>query len=233
MVSNGWHFPKLYNRLLPFRESLTGITFSLDGASQSTHDGLRGQGSYRRLLQAMSVCMAVDLPFTLNMVITRYNQVEVEALVELAARLGAGGVRFGQLMPGGDPDLELTLQERRAVEQRIWALQPAAPLPVVLAPGYYTTELFPCAPLNLEECNVDWQGNINLCCHLSGYGHGSDGVGQLATLNFADALSRLRRLRNRLRLEKETRSNNGEFREEDDFPCLYCYRHFDKATPTI
>lgn len=232
MVSNGWTFPKRYRQLLPFRDALTGLTFSLDGARRSTHDGLRGPGSYRRLLQAMSVCMAVDLPFTLNMVITRYNQTEVEALVELAARLGAGGLRFGPLMPGGDPDLELTLQERRAVEQRILALQRTAPLPVALAPGYYTTELFPCAPLNGDECNIDWQGNVSFCCHLSGYGRGRDGVGRLATLSFAEALSRLRRLRERLRLEKATRSAGGDFRDEDYFPCLYCYRHFGKTTPT-
>jgi MoaA/NifB/PqqE/SkfB family radical SAM enzyme len=40
--SNGWNFRKIYPYLLPFRESLSTITFSLDGATEETHDRLRG-----------------------------------------------------------------------------------------------------------------------------------------------------------------------------------------------
>jgi MoaA/NifB/PqqE/SkfB family radical SAM enzyme len=193
-VSNGWNFPQIYARLLPFRDRLAGITFSLDGASEATHDSLRGKGSYRRLMRAMSVCVVKDLPFTLNMVLTRHNVAEVGALVDLATRLGSRGVRFGHLMPGGNRALEFTLGERQAVEERIGQLRAVTSMPVVLAPGHYTTALFPCGPLNGQEFNVDWHGNITLCCHLSGYGQDAgngDVIGHLGEIGFSEALARL------------------------------------------
>jgi len=36
LVSNGWNFSKIYEALLPYRDRLSGITFSLDGASEET-----------------------------------------------------------------------------------------------------------------------------------------------------------------------------------------------------
>ncbi len=229
LVSNGWNFPHVYSRLLPFRDQLAGITFSLDGATEATHDALRGTGSYRRLLQAISVCVASDLPFSLNMVVTRRNRTELAALAELGAALGARGVRYGPLMPGGDPTLELTLEERRASESAIRALQPGSPIPVALAPGYETDELFPCAPLNLEEFNIDWRGNLTHCCHLSGYADsGTDIVGNLRVLSFSEAWSRLRAANARFIREKQTRQAAGRLSEADRFPCLYCCGYFNK-----
>jgi MoaA/NifB/PqqE/SkfB family radical SAM enzyme len=233
-VTNGWNFPRIYSRLLPYRAQLAGITFSLDGATEATHDVLRGKGSYRRVLQAMSVCVVNALPFTLNMVLTRCNAAEVEALVELAARLGSRGVRFGPLMPTphtGERGLALTLAERRALEQRIRDLQRNALVAVALAPGYYTPELFPCGPLQLQEFNIDWRGQVTLCCHLSGYGERAgdgDVVGHLSAIPFAEALARLQQLQTWFQAQKRARHASGQFQEADYFPCLYCVKHFDK-----
>ena len=105
-------------------------------------------------------------------------------MVSLAERLGSGGVRFGHLMPTYDTaarGLDLSPQERRDVEAEIWGLQKSAAVPVGMAPGYFSeSPFFPCAPLELKEFNLDYRGNLTLCCHLSGYsgsksGHGCHG----------------------------------------------------------
>jgi MoaA/NifB/PqqE/SkfB family radical SAM enzyme len=233
-VTNGWNFPKIYTRLLPFRERLAGITFSLDGARESTHDGLRGKGSYRRLMKAMSVCVVKGLPFAINMVLTRRNAAEMEEMVDLAARLGSLGVRFGELMPTPQSQvrgLELSLTECRAIEARIWRLQRSAPIAVAMAPGYYTEDLFPCGPLQGQEINIDWRGNMTQCCHLSGYDEGAgnrDVAGNLSEITFPEALTRLSEANARLRQEKQARQAAGGLGEADHFPCLYCVRYFDK-----
>ena len=59
-VTNGWNFIEIYEKLRPYRDRLTGITFSLDGAREETHDRIRGKGSYRRVMQAMSVCIVKE-----------------------------------------------------------------------------------------------------------------------------------------------------------------------------
>ena len=167
-VSNGVSFSQIYPLLLEFRQWFTGVTFSLDGAREATHDQIRGKGSYRHVMRAASVSVFKDLPFTLNMVLTRKNQGEVEEMVNLAKRLGSGGVRFGHLMPTPDTarrNLDLSPPERRRVESRIWQLREKASVPVLMAPGYFSNSpFFPCAPLEGEEFNLNSQGNLTLCC---------------------------------------------------------------------
>src|SRR5579883_2522814 len=95
-VTNGWNFPSIAAKLLPYREALSGLTFSLDGATEGTHDEIRGSGSYRRVLRAMCVAFGLRLPFAVNTVISAKNRHELREVIAIAARLGAAALRFGQ-----------------------------------------------------------------------------------------------------------------------------------------
>lgn len=119
--SNGWNFGKLYPQLLPYRDQLRTITFSLDGASASIHDQLRGQGSFQRTLQAMSICFIQQIPFGINMVVTAHNRHELAAMARLATTVGAQALRFGHLMPvplTTDRGWDLAPWERKVVERQ-------------------------------------------------------------------------------------------------------------------
>jgi MoaA/NifB/PqqE/SkfB family radical SAM enzyme len=125
-VSNGASFPRIYRLLVERRSWFLGVTFSLDGAQQETQDRLRGKGSYRSVMRAISICAFKQLPFTFNMVLTAKNCNEIEEMVELAERLGSHGVRFGHLMPTSETalrKLDLTPEQRREVESNIWRLR--------------------------------------------------------------------------------------------------------------
>ena len=191
-VSNGISFPRIYPLLLKHRNWFAGVTFSLDGAREKTHDRLRGKGSYRSVMRAISICAFKELPFTLNMVLTAENRKEIEEMIGLADQLGSGGVRFGHLMPTPETalrKLDLTPEERREVESEIWRLKKTASVPVGMAPGYFSeSPLFPCGPLELEEYNLDYNGNLTLCCQLSGHsgaGSGADVIGNLNEITLA------------------------------------------------
>lgn len=231
LVSNGWNFPKIYSCLLGARPQFQGVTFSLDGARQVTHDRLRGAGSYRRLLQAMSICVARDIPFSINTVITRHSLSELEELLILAAALGSSGVRFGHYLENGRPedgDLVLSPAQREAADACIAKLRTAASISVVQAPGAWTQDLFPCAPLNLAECNVDWRGNVSTCCHLSGAqrnGIAPDTVGNLRDMGMIDAAERLRARIRTLREHKQYLHKAERMAHEDYLPCHYCRRY--------
>ena len=124
-VSNGSQFQYIYPLLLEHRRWFNGVTFSLDGAHQETHDNLRGEGSFRQVLKAASICVVKDF-FTLNMVLTSRNRQDVGAMVESARQLGSRGLRFGHLMPTSDTAaraLDLTPAQRRQTEAEIWQLQ--------------------------------------------------------------------------------------------------------------
>ena len=85
-------------------------------------------------------------------------------MARLAARLGSAGLRFVHLMPTPETavrGLDLSPGERRRVEADIWGLRRTAPIAIDMAPGYFhDAPFFPCAPLELEEFNVDYHGNL-------------------------------------------------------------------------
>ena len=235
-VSNGMNFPHVYPLLLLHRQWFTGVTFSLEGACEETHDMLRGKGSYRHVMQAASICVVKDMPFTFNMVLTAHNRNEVAEMIWLAERLGSGGVRFAHLMPTSETalhGLDLSPQERRKVEAEIWGLQKSAAVPVGMAPGYFSeSPFFPCAPLELKEFNLDYRGNLTLCCHLSGYSgvnQGTDVMGNLDEVGLAEACERFHQNVATYLADKHDKVNRGEFTELDHFPCLYCVKYLDKV----
>jgi MoaA/NifB/PqqE/SkfB family radical SAM enzyme len=235
-VSNGITFPRLYPLLLEHRSRFRGVTFSLDGAREATHDRLRGPGSYRRVMQAASVCIARELPFTFNMVLTAHNRPEVHEMVVLATRLGAAGVRFGWLMPTPDTArhrLDLTPLECREAEAEIRRLRQDAPVAVGLGPGYFSAApFFPCAPLELEEYNLDYRGNLTLCCQLSGYAAGTPGtdvVGNLRDMGLTEALGCFQKRVARYLADKRSRVQSGAFGDLDHFPCWYCVKYLGKV----
>ena len=235
MVSNGWNFQKHYPLLKESRERLSGLTFSLDGAKESTHDRIRGSGSYRRVIQAASLCLFNGIPFTFNMVLTNCNSAETAELVDLAERLGCRGVRFGHLMFTPETaarGLDLSPAERRRVETDIWRLRDRARIPVTMAPGYFAASPnFRCAPLQEDEYNLDYRGNLTLCCQLSGYAGPNtqrDSFGNLHEVSLAEALAGFHQGVVSYLDDKAQRIADRAFSEWDHFPCLYCVKYLGK-----
>lgn len=236
-VSNGASFRRIYRLLVEHRRWFLGVTFSLDGARRETHDRLRGKGSYWSVMRAISICVFKELPFTLNMVLTVQNRKEIEEMVELAERLGSAGVRFGHLMPTPETalrKLDLTPNERREVESEIWQLKKRASIPVGMAPGYYSENaFFPCGPLELEEYNLDYKGNLTLCCQLSGHSgaaYGADIIGNLNEMSLAEACERFRERVTSYLADKQEKINRAQFGQLDHFPCWYCVKYLGKTS---
>lgn len=233
--TNGWNFGESYRQILPYRDQLQVITFSLDGASEATHDRLRGSGSYRRVLQAMSICVVHDLPFTVSMVITAHNRHELAPMAQLAHHLGSRGLRFGHLMPSPITTglgFDLSPWDRKLVEAEVHELRRQLPFPIVMAPGYHTTDLFPCAALHLQEVNIDCAGNLTTCCHLSGHGNDvgtADVIGNLATMSFGTAYAKLQAENERFRQAKRARLSSGAWQDSDFFTCWHCFNEYKKV----
>jgi MoaA/NifB/PqqE/SkfB family radical SAM enzyme len=187
-------------------------------------------------MRAISICAFKELPFTLNMVLTLENREQIGEMVALGERLGSHGVRFGHLMPTpetGLRKLDLTPDARREVESKVWRLKEAAPIPVGMAPGYFSeSPFFPCGPLELEEYNLDYNGNLTLCCQLSGHSgsnQGTDIMANLHDVSLAEACQRFRRRVATYLADKRERVSRGEFGDLDHFPCWYCLKYLGKV----
>ena len=239
-VTNGWHFERVYQTLLENREALHVVAFSLDGPTRETHDFWRGEGSFVRVMRAITRCYMKGIPFLIKTGIRRDTIPLLEQFALLAARLGAGAIHFSHLLPtsaGAEEASGLSLEERAHAEQEIAVLSNIFKMKIGIATGYYNLDPAPpCDALQGANCNVDYRGRLTLCCNLSGYrgaAEETDVVADLTREDFAEGFVRLRRLaaqqleRRRLALQEIAREGS----EADLYtasPCLFCLRSFGK-----
>jgi MoaA/NifB/PqqE/SkfB family radical SAM enzyme len=200
-VTNGWHFERVWPLLAEHRQTVTHVAFSLDGTTRDAHDRWRGQGSFERVVRACSRSWAGKFPFNIKVGIRRDTLPELERFAMCAARLGAEGLSFAHLMPTSSAiadTLALTIEERAAAEREIAQLARIFKMRISVDVGYYNTaRIAPCAPLEGVSANINYRGQLTLCCNLSGFrgAQGNDDiVGDLNQERFDVALRRLQRL---------------------------------------
>jgi hypothetical protein len=158
-------------------------------------------------------------------------------MASLAEQLGSQGVRFGHLMATPETalrKLDLLPKERREAESEIWRLKKSASIPVRIAPGYFSdSPFFSCGPLELEEYNLDYNGNLTLCCQLSGnsgINEGADIIANLNEVSLTEACERFHQRVDTYLVAKREKIKKGAFSELDHFPCWYCLKHVGKTS---
>jgi MoaA/NifB/PqqE/SkfB family radical SAM enzyme len=239
-VTNGWHFERVWPAVAANRETISHVSFSLDGATREAHDRWRGEGSFVRLIRAFSRCRAARLPFVVKVGIRRDTLPHLEQIALFAARMGASSMSFGHVLPtSGEFDRELALDpdDRTAAEQEVAVLASILKMRVTIEVGYFNTDpAAPCSALAGTSCNIDYRGRLSLCCNLSGYRGASEETDIVADLNeesFASGFERLRRIaeeqseRRRVALAEHA----GRNQRPDVYlgsPCLFCLKSFGK-----
>lgn len=108
-------------------------SFSLDGATASTHDAFRGvEGAFERVTQAMEVARQAGMPFQVNCTVSQLNRDELPAIRELAITLGAKTLDLFFLVPVGRgkslQELALSPADTEAVLR--WAFEMDAQGPI-------------------------------------------------------------------------------------------------------
>lgn len=84
------------------------IQLSLDGATASTHDFVRGEGAFQETVNAIRLLVSGGLSERLSIFFTemRHNLQEIPAVLELAEELGIGSVTTGTLVLCGRAALD-------------------------------------------------------------------------------------------------------------------------------
>jgi MoaA/NifB/PqqE/SkfB family radical SAM enzyme len=227
-VSNGQNFPWVYPQIKSFFDQLETITFSLDGATPNSHACLRGDGTFTNLMSAVSICVAKEIPFSFNSVVTAHNVKEIDQLINLAHQLGSSGVRFGQLMltPSAmKHELALTPDMIKTVAEMIEQQKSDGNYPVYLGPGFHTTSLYPCASLQLSELTITCAGQLALCCHLPDHGRSllnHDSKLDLKHVNFREAFMNWQDAVHNYRSAKTRYFNKHGNGFAEHLPCWFC-----------
>jgi MoaA/NifB/PqqE/SkfB family radical SAM enzyme len=239
-VTNGWHFERIWPAVAANRETVTHVSFSLDGPTRETHDRWRGDGSFVRLVRAFARCKAAGLPFIVKLGLRRDTLPLLEQTALFAARMGAASLSFGHNLPtsgAADDDLSLSSEDRTAAEQEIAVLASILKMRVTLEVGYSNLDPEPpCSALAGVSCNVDYRGRLSLCCNLSGYRGAAGDTDVVADLNvegFAGAFERLQEVASaQLARRREALAEAARASTQPDIylgsPCLFCLRSFGK-----
>ena len=240
-VTNGWHFQRVWPVLVEYREAVTHVAFSLDGATREAHDQWRGEGSFARVVRALSRCWANEFPFVLKVGIRRDTASQLEQIALFAARMGAAGLSFAHIMPTSNDIANasaLTLDERAEAEREIALLARIFKMRIGIDVGYYNTELAPpCSALAGASCNLDYRGHLSLCCNLSGFRGGigkEDIVADLGREEFGVAYARLQNLaatQSERRIQELERLNAEGIKPDlvTGSPCLFCLNTLGKT----
>jgi mycofactocin radical SAM maturase len=80
--------------------NLVYIQVSVDGASQSSNDAIRGAGSFRRAMKALDILARRGIEVSINTVLTRLSFPELDKFSHLAASVGAKH-RVSRFRPAG------------------------------------------------------------------------------------------------------------------------------------
>jgi hypothetical protein len=131
----------------------------------------------------------------------------------------------------------LTLDERASAEREIALLARILRMRVGIDVGYVNTDLAaPCSPLGGVSGNINYRGQLSLCCNLSGFRGGRGEEDIVADLNheaFGSALERLQRLaarqseeRRRALVALEAAGAKADL--VTGSPCLFCLRTLGK-----
>jgi MoaA/NifB/PqqE/SkfB family radical SAM enzyme len=242
-LSNGIGLPAWLPTFLSRPERRAGlreVAVSLDGATERTHDAIRGAGTFKRALAGLATLRAAGIPFILLHTITRKSKDELDQLGLVAHHLGAERLIVCHFLPSGRPgataDLDLTSDERHEVEFRLKRLIHALRFEILMAEGYYTpTTDHICSTVELRTLNVDPRGHLTFCCELSNFNGDDraaeerpDFVADLARVSIAEAIELQRRAVEAFRAARLADEAEGKRSEDDKFACRYCIRHFGK-----
>ena len=104
---------------------LNDIQTSLDGATEETHDYIRGTGSFKKTLRRLELLQNNGLSFTISTSINKLNIKEIDGIIELYKKYGATYLYMNPVAPYGRAkeamqDLILNENELKALAYRYY-----------------------------------------------------------------------------------------------------------------
>jgi len=236
-VTNGWSFPKVFPQIAPHvGDSLMAVCFSLDGARAETNDPARGAGTFRRTMQAIALCHARQVPFSLQVVVNTRNAGELEQIAFLGASLGASSVGFGFHQPSPSSvatGLVPSPAEQRRLRGRLRQLAELVNVHLELGAGFGDAPaLMDCSSLAMQVVHVDCFGRLVLCCEVTGLDGEEPGepevVVDLKEVSLSEGLARVAERVAAFRQVRLRDYAGGRLNAADEFACWYCLRKLGK-----
>jgi radical SAM protein with 4Fe4S-binding SPASM domain len=105
--------------------NLRAVGVSFEGPSPHMNDMIRGGGCFLQAEKGIALLEQYNIPFFIDVTLSRLNSSYIDAMCEFAIQKGATGIAFGDLIPSGrgknlKPYLLKPTEEKSCIE-KIWA----------------------------------------------------------------------------------------------------------------
>ncbi|MEA3280020.1 MAG: radical SAM protein [Thermodesulfobacteriota bacterium] len=236
LVSNAFLFEE---KILPLidsavREHFSGICFSLDGATADSHDMLRREGSFEKVIKAIDVCVKENIPLSVKSIVHKENINDITDVACLCASKGVGSLGFVLLTPTPrliSEELMPSPQEYMDVTKYIKGRIIPSFSMVINIEGYADPDykVSFCNPA--QGISIDHEGNFIFCCNLS---HpiagdrpdtfGREFLGNIKEIGIEEGI--IRHYRTFAWFMEKVIDSNLEGRQIKN--CVSCFKLFDK-----
>jgi len=101
--TNGLLFNKAISEEL-YEAGVKRVRIGLDGSSSPINDPLRGEGSFSKIIHAITTAVETGFDVSVSSLVTKMNMADVELLIELVRSLGANFILFNDLKIAGNAE---------------------------------------------------------------------------------------------------------------------------------
>lgn len=120
LTTNGWYLDRETARELA-SSHLDKLLISIDHWDQCENDRVRGEGSHRAALKALSFALENQLSCAISCVVSQWNLESLNGLVELADRVGVAEIELKKFRPSGNGFTNRDFFELRETDEAVVA----------------------------------------------------------------------------------------------------------------
>ncbi|HUT53987.1 MAG TPA: radical SAM protein [bacterium] len=240
LVTNGHLIPKRLGLLKrpDVKCRIEHVAVSLDGYEAELHDLIRGEGSFKKVMQAIVMLKGAGIPVVVKYTIGRHNLDSLEQAALSLSHLELKRIEFSLTLPTPDNVAAGLIPEPadyRRAESAVYRMASELKTPIAMNAGTYVKQsLYTCSSLTMMDLYVDVKGRLCVCCMLPGFRARSvkhpepEVVADLNKMDLWDAQKKLINVISAFQKKRLGRIGKGDLGETDHFQCLACARYFKK-----
>ncbi len=240
LISNGTTLKKWTPLLLEAQKKglLMYAALSLEGPDAETNDAIRGQGTFKRVIETITRLHAHKIPIVIKHVLNKVNHHSLEAMALFASHLEVDRLEISHMHPTPDnmaAGLVLDPQEWIALQPQIDRLKNEFKLTIAPVAGYHDPAAFTmCSHLCMTDLYVDVKGRLCVCCMLPGMRGAAedhpelDAVADLNKVDLWQAHEKLVDVIADFYKYRISRIAKQDLSLTDHFQCIACAKYFGK-----
>jgi MoaA/NifB/PqqE/SkfB family radical SAM enzyme len=229
-----WHFVSHGQRTEPYlrvmeryKNKVSHVALSIDGATADTHDEIRNRkGAFEKVVASTKEYVKRGYKVRVCTSLNKKNKNEVEGILKLAGEIGAYGINLAGTTPTSwNSHLVLNDQESLELYEKIAKLSEGLDLHVRTLSSLYTRGgVTFCNVLKLHDLMFNPRGEMIFCCDTEGIGAVT---GSLRKHTLADLVILWLKQSNQIQTARAEKIAGGNIGEKFD-TCAYCNAHFSQ-----